>query len=673
MTGPVLIVDDSLTVRMDLQEALEAAGLTCVARATIESARAAIATGAFVAVLLDVLLPDGDGIELLRELRADPATADLPVLMLSTEAEVSDRVRGMRTGADDYVGKPYDRGYVVSRVEELLRRRRSAAADARPLVLVIDDSATFREHFRQTLRGAGYRVLLAPTGEDGLRSVAAARPDAVVVDAHLPDIDGMAVIRRLKLDAALRRTPCLLLTAADSAHFEVVALEAGADMFLNKGEPVAVILSRLEAMLRAVGPTATAGPELSSLFGPKRVLAVDDSPSYLQELGARIRQNGYEVILASSGEEALTLLAAQHVDCVLLDLIMPGISGQDACRRIKNTLAWRDIPLIMLTSCEDSDTMVSAFNAGADDYIVKSSDFELIHARLRAQIRRKYFEDENRRVGEELAEKAREAVEARAAQRLAQTRAALSAELERANKELEAFSYSVSHDLQAPLRTITAFGDILARDHAATLDADGAYLLGAIRGAAGRMGQLIEDLLRLAKVSRGEIGREPVDLSALVAEIAAGLRERDAGREVVFDIQEGVTAACDRQLVRAALENLLGNAWKYSSRKPRATIAFSAAGPGDDGEATIYTVRDDGAGFDPTQVDRIFAPFQRLHSATEFEGTGVGLATTQRIIHRHGGRIWAEGAVGEGAAFHFTLHSPLGAEASEAPAETPAA
>lgn len=656
MTTPtILIVDDSLTVRMDLQEALEAAGLTCRLCGSVASARAAVAAQRFGAVLLDVLLPDGNGVDFLLELRADPATESLPVLMLSSEAEVADRVRGMRTGADDYVGKPYDRGYVVSRVEELLRRQRPEADDGQPvapLVLVIDDSRTFREEFRRVLEAAGYRVLLAATGEDGLRSVAAARPDAVVVDAQLPDIDGIAVIRRLKMDAALRRTPCLLLTATDAAGFEIVALEAGADVFLRKSEEVAVILSRLVALLRAVEPSAGAGPELSSLFGPKRVLAVDDSATYLQALGTRIRENGYEVILASSGEQALALLAVQEVDCILLDLVMPGLSGQETCRRIKGTLAWRDIPLIMLTACEDSDTMVAAFNAGADDYIAKSSDFEIVHARLRAQIRRKYFEDENRRIRDELAEKMRETVEARAAQQLAQTRAALSAELERANKELEAFSYSVSHDLQAPLRTIQTFGDILARDHAGNLDEDGAYLLGAVRSAAARMGQLIEDLLRLAQVSSGEVGRDPVDLSAMAAGIAADLQDRGEPRDVAFVVQAGMTASCDPRLVRAALENLLGNAWKYTAHKPRATIAFSAAGQGD---ATVYTIRDDGAGFDQTQVGRIFAPFQRLHSAAEFEGTGVGLSTTQRIIHRHGGLIWAEGVVGQGAAFHFTL------------------
>lgn len=648
----ILIVDDSLTVRMDLEEALEVTGQQCVLCATIHDARAAIAAQRFGVVLLDVLLPDGNGIDFLLELRAEPKTADLPILMLSTESEVADRVRGIQTGADDYVGKPYDRGYVVSRVEEMLRRQRRDTKHGQPLVQVIDDSATFREEFRQVLERAGYRVLLAATGEDGLRSVAAARPDAVVVDAQMPDIDGTEVIRHLKMDAALRRIPCLLLTATDTAQFEVEALEAGADMFLRKSDESAVIVSRLVAMMRTVKPSATTGQELSSLFGPKRVLAVDDSMTYLRELGASIRQNGYEVILASSGEEALALLKAQAVDCILLDLVMPGLSGQETCRRIKDAHEWRDIPLIMLTSCEDSDIMVAAFNSGADDYIVKTSDFEVVHARLRAQIRRKYFEDENRRIRDELAHKERETEKARAAEQLARTRAALSAELERTNQELEAFSYSVSHDLRAPLRTIQTFGDILADKHAAQLDDDGAYLLRTIRSATARMEQLIEDLLRLSHVSRGDIQKKLVDISAIAEVICADLKNRQPSRDVSFIIEEGMTAVCDDHLLRIALENLLSNAWKYTSHKPQAVIRFFHTMQDD---TVVYTVADNGAGFDQAQVGRIFAPFQRLHATSEFEGSGVGLSTTQRIIHRHAGRIWAEGVVNQGAAFHFTL------------------
>jgi DNA-binding response OmpR family regulator len=185
------------------------------------------------------------------------------------------------------------------------------------------------------------------------------------------------------------------------------ALEAGADAYVRKSEDLGVILVRLAALLR--GAIATGGETSPRLFGPNRLLAVDDSITYLQELGSQLRREGYHVVMASSGEEALELLAAQPVDGILLDLVMPGLSGQDTCKRIKQRAEWRDIPLIMLTARDDRDAMIEGINAGADDYIAKSADFDVLKARLRAQLRRKYFEDENRRIREKLVRRETEA------------------------------------------------------------------------------------------------------------------------------------------------------------------------------------------------------------------------------------------------------------------------
>jgi len=272
---------------------------------------------------------------------------------------------------------------------------------------VIDDSVTFRDELRQSLEGAGYHVREAATGEEGLALAAADRPDAVVVDGILPGIDGATVVRRLKSDTALRSTPCLLLTGAEGTNDGLRALEAGADAYVRKSEDLGVILVRLAALLR--GAIATGGETSPSLLGPKRLLAVDDSITYLQELGSQLRREGYHVVMASSGEEALELLAARPVDGILLDLVMPGLSGQDTCKRIKQRAEWRDIPLIMLTARDDRDAMIEGINAGADDYIAKSADFDVLKARLRAQLRRKYFEDENRRIREKLVRRETEA------------------------------------------------------------------------------------------------------------------------------------------------------------------------------------------------------------------------------------------------------------------------
>ena len=225
-------------------------------------------------------------------------------------------------------------------------------------------------------------------------------------------------------------------------------------------------------------------------------------------------------------------------------------------------------------------------------------------------------------------------------------------QLEAANAELDAFAYSVSHDLRAPLRSIDGFSQALLEDYADRVDAAGRDYLQRVRAAAQRMGVLIDDLLELSRVTRSEIHREPVDLSALARSVAAELARGTPTRQVDVAIAPGLFAEGDARLLRVVLENLLGNAWKYTAKNARARIEFAAAEH--DGRPAYY-VRDDGAGFDMAYAGKLFGAFQRPHRTAEFEGTGIGLATVQRIIHRHGGRVWAEGAVEQGATFYFTL------------------
>jgi len=225
-------------------------------------------------------------------------------------------------------------------------------------------------------------------------------------------------------------------------------------------------------------------------------------------------------------------------------------------------------------------------------------------------------------------------------------------ELVASNKELEAFAYSVSHDLRAPLRSIDGFSLALLEDYADKLDSHGVDQLQRVRRAAQRMSSLIDGMLNLSRVTRSPIHREPLDLSAIARSIAEELRQAEPSRNVEFLIQGGLTATGDSPLLRAALENLLRNSWKYTSGHDSAKIEFGRTPT--NGNSPFF-VRDDGAGFDPRYADRLFGAFQRLHTEAEFSGTGIGLATVQRIIHRHGGEIWAEGAVEKGATFYFTL------------------
>jgi DNA-binding response OmpR family regulator len=631
---------------MDLAEAFERAGFDVVTCASAAATRTAIATQAFALVLLDVLLPDGDGIELLAEIRANKTSAGTPIMLLSTEAEVRDRIRGLSRGAEDYVGKPYEIHYVIARARELIRRRTVNGGDDRTRVLLIDDSPTFREALRKLLDEAGYRAITAESGEEGLRVAADVRPHAIFVDGMLPGLDGRAVIRRVRLDTALRRTPCILLTGSDDESGEIRALDAGADAFVRKEEDTSVILARLSAVLR-FSVTETTSFESSSL-GPKKILAVDDSKTYLQELANVLRGEGYEVVCASSGEDALDLLAVEPVNCILLDWMMPGIGGKETCRRIKTAPQIRDTPLIIHTAVETRETMLEALGIGADDYIAKSSDFHVLKARIVAQIRRHQYEDESRRTREQLLRTEIEAAEARAARAIAETRAQLLDELRRKNEELEAFSYSVSHDLRAPLRTVDAFSRAALDEYGDRLDDKGRNYLERVRNGAKRMNGLIEDLLALSRVTRGELRRTSVDLGALARSTIDRLKHADPRRAVEVIIGSELVVSGDNGLLGIVLDNLLGNAWKFTSNRKDARIEF-------DKDGDVFFVRDNGAGFDPAYSAKLFQVFQRLHSASEFEGTGIGLATVHRILDRHHGRVWAEGERGLGATFYFKL------------------
>lgn len=226
-------------------------------------------------------------------------------------------------------------------------------------------------------------------------------------------------------------------------------------------------------------------------------------------------------------------------------------------------------------------------------------------------------------------------------------------ELDAVNKELESFSYSVSHDLRAPLRSVDGFGQALLEDYSELLDAQGKDYIQRMRAASQRMGESIDGLLKLTRVTRSEIRRERVDLSALVQAVAADLQMTQPLRRAEFVIQEGIIANGDGQLLRVVLDNLLGNAWKFTGSRELTKIEFGFT-PNEAGPA--YFVRDNGVGFDMAYVDKLFGAFQRLHAVAEFEGMGIGLATVKRIIHRHGGQVWAEGETGAGATFYFTLN-----------------
>ncbi|GGC79435.1 response regulator [Undibacterium terreum] len=603
----ILIVDDSLTVRADLEEAFSDKEFQVILCSNASQARAALAKEMPELAILDVILPDGDGTDLLKEIRAMATGAELPVLMLSTEAEVKDRIRGLTLGATDYVGKPYDRDYLVARAIELLGSPSSATQKVS--VLIIDDSITFRERLAEELRNAGYEVISVSSGEEGLRRAAANRPSIVITDGVLPGIDGPTVVRKLRLDEALRKIPCILLTGSHDRIAELHALDSGADAFVRKNEDFGMMLARVAAVLRGAAGAAFE-KQTESLLGAKKILAVDDSLTYLNELGSILRGEGYDVILARSGEEALEMVAVQAIDCILLDRLMPGLSGTETCRRIKASAPLSDIPIIMLTATDDQDSMIEGLSSGADDYVLKSSEVEVLKARVRVQLRRKQSEDQSRRIRKELLSKELDAADARASKELADSRAELLAILEQKNealatvndelvehqrqiaeknRQLELASHlkseflaNMSHELRTPLNAIIGFSELLKDGLQGALNEPQRSSVVEIYQGGTHLLSLINDVLDLSKVEAGQmtLDLEPVNIASMLQSSLSIVKEKahHRGIQLKLDIADELTGeqarrvTADIRKLKQIVYNLLSNAVKFTAERGHIVI-----------------------------------------------------------------------------------------------------
>jgi two-component system sensor histidine kinase/response regulator len=389
------------------------------------------------------------------------------------------------------------------------------------------------------------------------------------------------------------------------------------------------------------------GPADAQQVDQVNILLVDDQPANLIALEAMLQGLGQNLIKAESGREALKWLLTHEFALILLDVKMPEMDGFETAALIRQRDKSRHTPILFLTAADNTQTQaVRGYAVGAVDYLVKPVVPEFVRSKVAVFVELAKKNDLLRRQARLLVESEQAALE------LAETRAELVRDLEHKNRELESFSYAVSHDLRAPLRRIDNFSRAVLESQGDRLDESGQRFLNRIREASQHMSQLIDDVLYLSRVTRAELREQDVDLSAIAALILNRLQESEPGRTVDIKVRPGVVVTGDGQLLRIALENLLENAWKFTGNQTEARIEFGVTQPS--GEPT-YFVRDNGAGFDMTYADRLFGPFQRLHPQDEFPGSGIGLATVQRIIHRHGGRVWAEGLVGQGATFQFTL------------------
>lgn len=367
------------------------------------------------------------------------------------------------------------------------------------------------------------------------------------------------------------------------------------------------------------------------------ILLVDDDPTKRFALKTILSPLGEDVVEASSGADALRQLLRREFAVVLLDVRMPIMDGYETAQLIRQRPRSELTPIIFVTALDKAETnMGRGYELGAVDFVFAPVVPAILRAKVGVFVELYRAQQELRRYRNQLEQLVEERTTA----------------LTAINRELEAFSYSVSHDLRAPLLAFDGLSQALLDDYGESLDSRAKDYLQRMRRASQRMGSVFDGLQSLFRVTSGEIHREPVGVSAMAAEIVEEMQSSNPDRQVAVAIAPDLSVSGDSRLVRILLGNLISNAWKFTTNTPEARV--EVGGESVEGEHRMF-VRDNGVGFDMIQAHKLFGAFQRLHSQSEFPGMGIGLATVRRIVNRHGGRCWAEGAVGEGATFYFVL------------------
>lgn len=398
---------------------------------------------------------------------------------------------------------------------------------------------------------------------------------------------------------------------------------------------------------------------------PVSILLVDDKIENLVALESILDSPDYRLVRAQNAEEALLALLAGEFAVIVLDVKMPGMDGIELAQMVRARQKTQHVPILLLTA-QAPDSMMAGYAAGAVDFLSKPIQFQVLRSKVAIfadLFRHRHALAESNRALEAEIEERRQAEERvrqlneELARRVTDLGVA-NAELGVANAELESLSYKISHDLRAPLRQVAGFVRLLQDNAAGTLDAQSTEYLPLIKDAVKRMDRLIDDLWAFSHFSRVELVRTEVSLPPLVDDVRSILEPTATGRTVEWRIGALPTVQADAAMLRQVLINLLDNALKFTRNRATAVIEVGCT---TDEVEHIVCVRDNGVGFDPAYSNKLFGVFQRLHSQHEFEGTGIGLATVQRIIVRHGGRTWAESTLGEGAQVYFSLPTNIAA------------
>ena len=369
------------------------------------------------------------------------------------------------------------------------------------------------------------------------------------------------------------------------------------------------------------------------------ILIVDDKPSNIYALQRLLEKEDRLLIDANCGKDALKMALSLDIDLIILDVQMPDMDGFEVASILKSNKRTQDIPIIFASAeKKEQESILKGFEEGAADYLSKPLDAEVTKAKVAVMLKLQAQKKELKLANEKI-------------NQLNHDLQKSLADLEASNKELESFSYSVSHDLRAPLRAISGYCNMLEEDHVNAVNEDAHRVMTAIQRGVGKMNHLIDDLLAFSRLGKKEVLRKPASMQNLVLDVLSETTAHSP-HHAKIEVKNILSASFDHSLMSQVWVNLISNAIKYSAKKDAPLVEIGSYELDND---TVYYVKDNGAGFDMNYAERLFQVFQRLHGSDEFEGTGIGLAIVNRIVSKHGGRVWAEAAVNKGATFYFSI------------------